>query len=108
MADVIADEPELTDRARRRILSIIVAALIVLVGVPALLYVGDAVVLSQRMARGGGRETLTVYFATRLKSGKLEIFTDRPQTEVCAQALFPHFGYRPCWYVRRTGNVKVI
>ena len=82
--------------------------LIVLVGVPAFLYLGDAVVSSLRMARGGGRETLTVYFATRLKSGKLEIFTDRPQTEVCVQALFPHFGYRPCWYVRRTGNVKVI
>ena len=108
MADAIADEPQLTDHARRRIRAIIVAALIVLVAVPAFLYLGDAVVLSLRMARGGGQQTLTVYFATRLKSGKLEIFTDRPQTEVCAQALFPHFGYRPCWYVRRTGNVKVI
>jgi hypothetical protein len=108
MADVIADEPELTERGRRRILAAIAAALIVLVGVPPLLYGGDALVLSQRIARGGGRETLTVYFATRLKSGKLEIFTDRPQSEVCVQALFPHFGYRPCWYVRRTGNVKVI
>lgn len=87
---------------------ILAAALIVLVGVPLLLYAGDALVLRRRMAGGGGRETLTVYFATRLKSGKLEIFTDRPQSEVCAQALFPHFGYRPCWYVRRTGNVKVI
>ena len=108
MAEPLADEPELTDRARRLIRTSIVAALIILVGVPALLYVGDAVVLSQRMARGGGRETITVYVATRLKSGKLEIFTDRPLTEVCARALFPHFGYRPCWYVRRSGNVKVI
>jgi len=81
------------------------AALVVL---PLLLYLGDALVLRQRLAGGGGRETLTVYFATRLKSGKLEVFTDRPQSEVCAQALFPHFGYRPCWYVRRTGGVKVI
>ena len=108
MADAIADEPELTDHGRRRIRAIIVAALIVLVGVPAFVYIGDAGVLSLRMARGGGRETLTVYFATRLKSGKLEIFTDRPQSEDCVQAIFPHSGYRPCWYVRRTGNVKVI
>jgi hypothetical protein len=84
------------------------AALAVLVALPTLLYLGDALVLRQRLAGGGGRETLTVYVATRLKSGKLEVFTDRPQTETCAQALFPHFGYRPCWYVRRTGGVKVI
>ncbi|HZF06979.1 MAG TPA: hypothetical protein VE932_21765, partial [Patescibacteria group bacterium] len=58
--------------------------------------------------RGGALQTMTVYLATRLKSGKLEVFTDRPQTEVCARALFPHFGYRPCWYVRRSGGVKVI
>jgi hypothetical protein len=93
---------------RRRIVLIVAAALAVLVGLPLLLYIGDALVLSRRLAGGGGSETLTVYLATRLKSGKLEIFTDRPQSEVCAKALFPHFGYRPCWYVRRTGNVKVI
>jgi hypothetical protein len=87
---------------------LIILVLTVLVALPALVYVVDAGVLRYRLARGGGRETLTVYFATRLKSGKLEIFTDRPQTEVCARALFPHFGYRPCWYVRRTGGVKVI
>jgi hypothetical protein len=79
-----------------------------LIALLAVMYFVDAGVLRYRLARGGGREMLTVYFATRLKSGKLEIFTDRPQTEICARALFPHFGYRPCWYVRRTGGVKVI
>jgi hypothetical protein len=101
MADVT--EPE-----RRRIVLVVAVVVALLVGLPLLLYLGDALVLSRRLAGGGGRETLTVYFATRLKSGKLEIFTDRPQSEVCAKALFPHFGYRPCWYVRRTGSVKVI
>ena len=99
---------DITEADRRRLFVIVAAALAVLLGLPLLLYLGDALVLSRRLAAGGGRETLTVYFATRLKSGKLEIFTDRPQSEVCAKALFPHFGYRPCWYVRRTGNVKVI
>ena len=106
MAD--ASEPLVTEYSRRLVLRILAAALSVLVGLPVLLYVGDALVLRQRIAGGSGRETLTVYFATRLKSGKLEIFTDRPQSETCARALFPHFGYRPCWYVRRAGNVKVI
>jgi hypothetical protein len=105
---VDTSEPGIPEYSRRLVVRILAAALAVLVGLPLLLYVGDALVLRQRMTGGGGRETLTVYFATRLKSGKLEIFTDRPQSETCAQALFPHFGYRPCWYVRRTGNVKVI
>ena len=87
---------------------VIVGALAILVALPVVVYVGDALVLRARIARGGALQTMTVYVATRLKSGKLEVFTDRPQTEICARALFPHFGYRPCWYVRRTGGVKVI
>ena len=85
-----------------------IVALAAVVILPAVLYISDAVVLRYRLGQGGGRETFTVYLATRLKNGKLEVFTDRPQTEVCAQALFPHFGLRPCWYVRRSGGVKVI
>jgi hypothetical protein len=92
----------------RHALQILMAALVVAVIVPPVVYVGDALVLRYRLVRGSGSEAMTVYFATRLKNGKLEIFTDRPQTEICARAMFPHFGYRPCWYVRRTGGVKVI
>jgi hypothetical protein len=38
------------------------------------------------------------YWATPIKGGKEEIFFDQPQMETCARSLFPHFGYRPCWY----------
>jgi len=24
-----------------------------------------------------------------------------PTVEICVQALMPHFGYAPCWYLRR-------
>jgi len=92
----------------RRAILVIAAALTLLVVLPAVFYLGDALVLRYRLEQGGGKETMTVYFATRLKSGKIEVFTDRPQTEVCGHALFPHFGLRPCWYVRRSGGVKVI
>ena len=92
----------------RHALQVLVAALVVMVILPPVVYVADALVLQYRLAHGSGSEPMTVYFATRLKNGKLEIFTDRPQTETCARAMFPHFGYRPCWYVRRTGGVKVI
>ena len=92
----------------RQIRLIVFGVVAVLVGVPILVYLGDALVRRARLSREGGLQTVQVYTATRLKSGKLEIFTDRPQTEVCANALLPHFGYRPCWWVRRSGGVKVI
>ena len=92
----------------RQALQILLTALVIVATLPFAVYVGDTLVLQYRLGRGGGSEVITVYLATRLKNGKLEVFTDRPQTEVCARAIFPHFGYRPCWYVRRTGGVKVI
>jgi hypothetical protein len=44
---------------------------------------------------------VTFYVATPLKNGKLDIFYDQPQTEVCVYSLLPHAGYRPCWYAAR-------
>jgi hypothetical protein len=49
--------------------------------------------------------TITTFYATPTKDGKMEIFTDQPQTETCVHSLFPHSGYRPCWYASR-GIVK--
>jgi len=37
----------------------------------------------------------------------MEIFTDEPQTETCVHSLFPHDGYRACWYIPH-GAVKQI
>jgi hypothetical protein len=45
---------------------------------------------------------VTFYYATPLKNGTLEVFYDQPQTETCIRSVFPHFGYRPCWYAGRT------
>jgi hypothetical protein len=96
----------MTNRQLRLLVLGLVVALAVL---PILVYLGDAAVLRYRMSRGdGGLQAVQVYMATRLKSGKLEIFTERPHTEICASALLPHFGYRPCWWVRRSAGVKVI
>jgi hypothetical protein len=46
-------------------------------------------------------ETLTFYVATPLKNGKVEVYYDQPQTELCVRTLFPQLGCRPCWYARR-------
>jgi hypothetical protein len=46
-----------------------------------------------------------VYTSTN-KYKELEYSRGNPVTERCVYALFPHSGYRPCWYVtRHTMNV---
>ena len=50
---------------------------------------------------GSQTETLTFYYSTQLKNGRVQVYYDQPQTEVCVRAVFPHGGRRPCWYARR-------
>jgi len=40
----------------------VIVALAAVVIVPAILYISDALVLRYRLGRGGGRDTITVYF----------------------------------------------
>jgi hypothetical protein len=64
----------------------------------ALVYAGDWLAAA---VRPHPFDTLVFFLATPLKNGRVEVFYDQPQTEVCVRALFPHFGRRPCWYARR-------
>ena len=83
---------------------------IIVLAVFAILYAGDYALFQHKMSEKGGADALgsvTSYYGTALKDGKMEIFTDQPQVETCAHALFPHSGYRPCWYASRN-NVKPI
>jgi hypothetical protein len=68
-------------------------------------YASDYVWVEYRMGHATAGEpfgNVTFYFATMLKNGRTEIFYDQPQTEICIRALFPHAGYRPCWYAVRS------
>jgi hypothetical protein len=75
-----------------------------LVTVPILmsaLYAGDYLWLRFRMSHpeaGPALGTVQFYWATAIKGGREEIFSDQPQMETCARSLFPHLGYKPCWY----------
>ena len=76
----------------------------------AILYAADYAIFQYNLSKNGAAAalgTVTSYYGTALKDGKMEIFTDQPQTETCAHSLFPHAGYRPCWYASRN-NVKPI
>jgi hypothetical protein len=32
---------------------------------------------------------------------EVEYSVGTPTTETCIEALMPHFGYKPCWYLRK-------
>jgi hypothetical protein len=80
------------------------------VGLFVVVYLCDYALLRHKMGTNGGAGalgTVTSYYGTALKDGKLEIFTDQPLTETCVHSLFPHAGLRPCWYASRN-TVKPI
>ena len=89
------------DRAILVAKGLLLAAALSFLGV----YASDYVWIEYRMGHdtaGQAYGDVTFYYATLLKNGRIEIFYDQPQTEVCIHALFPHSGYRPCWYAARS------
>jgi len=83
---------------------------VVALGTFAVVYAADYALLQYKMSKNDGADALgsvTSYYGAALKDGKMEIFTDQPQLETCVHSLFPHSGYRPCWYASRN-NVKPI
>lgn len=71
-----------------------------------LVYAGDSIVLRFRMAgsapgTGPAFSTVTFFYSADLKNNKYEVFTGDPQQETCVRAIFPHSGFRPCWYASR-------
>ena len=73
-------------------------------------YLGDSLYIRHKVAGANSAATLgnmRFYYATKLKNGKLNIYQDSPQTEVCVHALFPHYGYKPCWFASRN-TVRVV
>lgn len=86
----------MADFAKRAVVAVLACLVLV--------YVCDYGILQFRLSRNNGAGalgTVTSYYATALKDGRQEIFTDQPQTETCVRSLFPHSGMRPCWYASR-------
>jgi len=71
-----------------------------LVSLAALLYLGDDL-----WARYRGRpvEQMIVgrLYAEVNHFNELEYSVGTPVMETCVDALLPHFGHTPCWYLRR-------
>ena len=77
----------------------------VLIALVAIVYAGDFAWFEYRMERPTANnrlETVTFYYATDVKGGKVEIFDAQPATEICVHAISPHQGYTPCWRLDRS------
>ena len=81
----------------KRILKVVILLLL-------LLYLGDYLLVGYRIAKARdpfGVVKIEPYYAVRQKSGKDELYFLPSETQTCVKSLFPHFGYRPCWYSNR-------
>jgi len=84
--------------------------LAVLVVMAAILYVGDYLWTRYRLPhREDAFDTVVVtpLYVIHEKNSKLEYQLAQPQNEVCVRSLFPHFGYAPCWYVRKHTEKRI-
>lgn len=75
-----------------------------------LFYVADD--LSARFGIPGHRPTFgTVQVNRQLdvpqKNKKTEFYFDPPEDQACVNAILPHFGVAPCWYLNRHKNIQV-
>lgn len=51
--------------------------------------------------------TIQPYYAIHQKNGRTEYDYAPPENQVCVRSLFPHFGYSPCWYVKRHTDRRI-
>lgn len=73
---------------------------LILVGVAALTYLADD--LWARVRRRPVEEVkVDRIYADVNHWNKVEYSIGTPIMETCIDALMPHFGYTPCWYLRR-------
>ena len=79
---------------------ILFRGLLVILGVALFAYLADD--LWSRL-RGRPVEQMKVdrYYAMLDRWNQIEYSTGTPVTQTCVDALMPHFGYVPCWYLRR-------
>lgn len=82
----------------------------VLVASALLVYAGDFLWFEYRMHDAKSNnplQTITLYYATAMKNGKVEVFYDQPQTATCVHSIFPHAEHLPCWHFNRSGVQRV-
>jgi len=84
----------------RSVRKTLVWVVLTVAAVTALIYIADDL-----WARSHGRpvEQMEVdsYYVAMNHWNQLEYSIGKPTMQTCIDALLPHFGYVPCWYLRR-------
>jgi hypothetical protein len=78
--------------------------LLALVVLLLIAYVADYCVFRYRLSANRqpfGSVTVEHYDAVAHKDGKAELIFDPPVQQTCVNAVFPHAGNPPCWYLSR-------
>ena len=74
-----------------------------------LLYAGDFLSLRYQIPRREpfGSVRVRHFYAVALKNKSTEYMFDDPQDEPCVNAIFPHYGDPPCWYLTRHKQQRI-
>jgi len=73
-------------------------------------YAGDYLSVRYRIPKGRdpfSTVAIQPYYAIHEKNGRTEYDFAPPETQACLRSLFPHFGYSPCWYVKRHTEKRI-
>jgi len=91
----------------KRIVFAVTGSILLLI---ALVYCGDYLMVRFRIPHSHqpfGTVTVTPVYIIHEKNGKTEYDFKDPEDDPCVQSLFPHFGYPPCWYLRRHSEKRI-
>jgi hypothetical protein len=93
-----------TASLRVRLRRIFIGSILVVCGAAALAYGLDFAIFHVRTATNRnayGSVIVNHYTAVLQKNGKTTLTFDPPQPWTCVNALFPHQGWLPCWYLSK-------
>jgi hypothetical protein len=91
----------------KRIAVVTILGLAILFGIT---YAGDYAILRYRVAAKRnpfGTVSVSSYYAVQEKNNKTEYIFNNQENQTCVHALFPHFGYTPCWYLSRHAEKQI-
>lgn len=82
------------------ILKIIRRICLALFCLAAAIYAGDDVVARLR-GKPVQHIKVGLYYAVVNHWNEVEYSVGKPEIQTCVDALMPHFGHKPCWYLRK-------
>jgi hypothetical protein len=93
-----------TRTLREQLRRIFLGSVALVLGVAVLAFLVDLGVFRLKLVAQRnpyGSVVVSHYYAVLQKNGKTQFIFDPPAPETCVNALFPHSGMRPCWYLKR-------